>query len=159
MADLAAGMDATIFTAMRIIIAFLSLCVLASPAWAWEFTPDPICTLSREAEGASVVVTYDPRVPEYAITLRRTVPWPLAPNFAIRFDGPRGFTISTSRHRLSDGGTALTVTDSGFGNVLDGLRYNDTAIAVTGSATLPVPLSGAAPAVEAFRACAQAPSV
>ena len=135
------------------------LCVLASPAWAWEFTPDPICTLSREAEGSTVVVTYDPRVPEYAIVLRRAVPWPQAPSFTIRFDGARGLTISTTRHRLSEGGTALTVTDSGFGNVLDGLQFNETATALTGAAELPIPLEGAAPAVEAFRACTAAPSV
>jgi hypothetical protein len=159
MADLVAEEETAMLSAMRMMIAFISLCLFASPAWAWEFTPDPICTLSREAEGSSVVVTYDLRVPEYAISLRRAVPWPSAPTFSIRFDGPRGFTISTARHRLSDGGMALTVTDKGFGNVLDGLRYNETAIAVTGSATLPVPLSGAAPAVEAFRACALAPSV
>lgn len=142
---------------MRTILA--CLCLVASPAWAWQFTPDPICTLSREAADNSVVVTYDPRGPEYAITVRRAAPWPSAPVFAIRFEGARGLTISTSRHRLSEGGRALTVTDRGFGNVLDGLQYNDTAIALTGSAALPVPLAGAAPAVEAFRACAQAPSV
>ena len=142
---------------MRTLI--VCLCLVASPGSAWEFTPEPICTLSWEDDQSSVVVTYDPRGPEYAITLRRPMPWPQAPIFAIRFQGALGLTISTSRHRLSDGGRALTVTDRGFGNVLDGLQYNDTAVALTGSAALPVPLSGAAPAVEAFRDCAQAPSV
>jgi hypothetical protein len=51
------------------------------------------------------------------------------------------------------------VTDSGFGNVLDGLQFNDTATAVTGAAELRIPLEGAAPAVEDFRACTKAPSV
>jgi hypothetical protein len=135
------------------------LCLVASPGWAWDFTPTPICTLSWENEDSSVVVTYDPRGPEYAITLRRAMPWPQEPIFAIQFQGAQGLTISTSRHRLSEGGRALTVTDRGFGNVLDGLQYNDEATALTGSAALPVPLNGAAPAVEAFRDCAQAPSV
>ena len=142
---------------MRSLIA--CLCVAASPAWAWEFTPDPICTLSREADGSSVRVTYDPRVPEYAIALRRAVPWPQETLFAIQFVGPRGLTISTSRHQLSEGGTVLTVTDRGFGNVLDGLQYNRTATALTGSAALAMSLEDAAPAVEAFRACTSAPSV
>jgi hypothetical protein len=142
---------------MRILIA--CLCLVAAPVSAWEFTPEPICTLSWENENASVVVTYDPQRSEYAITLRRAAPWPREPVFAIRFDGPRGLSISTSRHRLSEGGRALTVTDRGFGNVLDGLQYNETATALTGSASLPVPLEGAAPAVDAFRNCTAAPAV
>jgi hypothetical protein len=60
---------------------------------------------------------------------------------------------------LSEGGTALTVTDRGFGNVLDGLQHNEAATALAGSASLSVSLDGAAPAVEAFRDCAQTPSV
>lgn len=150
------GAQAAMVDPMRILIA--CFCLVASPVWAWDFTPRPICTLSWENGDSSVVVTYDPRGAEYAITLRRAMPWPEAPSFAIRFEGARGLTIATSRHRLSDGGHALTVTDRGFGNVLDGLQYNDTATALTGSAALPVPLHGAAPAVEAFRDCAQAPS-
>ncbi|MEM1343583.1 MAG: hypothetical protein AAGI34_03255 [Pseudomonadota bacterium] len=135
------------------------LCLAVSPAWAWEFTPSPICTLSHDWEASSVRVTYDPRVPEYAIALKRAVPWPEDGAFTIRFEGPQGLTISTSRHQLSEGGAVLTVTDRGFGNVLDGLQFNRTAIARTGSAALSVPLEGAAPAVEAFRACATAPVV
>jgi hypothetical protein len=142
---------------MRILIAVLF--VAAAPAWAWDFTPDPICTLSWEDAGSRVVVTYDPRIPEYAITLRRAVPWPDAPEFAIRFDGARAMIISTTRHARSEGGTALTVTDRGFGNVLDGLEFYRTATALTGAAALAVPLDGAAPKVAAFRACAAAPAV
>jgi hypothetical protein len=143
--------------AMRRILA--CFCLAASPGWAWEFTPEPVCTLFRNSEASSVIVTYDPQAGEYAITLRRAAPWPLEPIFAIRFDWPRGLTISTSRHRLSEGGTALTVTDRGFGNVLDGLQYNEAATALAGSASLSVSLDGAAPAVQAFRDCAQAQSV
>ena len=142
---------------MRTLIALL--CLATSPGWAWDFTPEPICTLSWEDGDSSVVVTYDPRGPEYAITLTRATPWPQEPIFAIQFEGPRGLTISTSRHQLSEGGRVLTVTDRAFGNVLDGLQYNDTARALTGSATLAVPLEGSTPAVEAFRNCPQAPSV
>ena len=129
----------------------------ATPLHAWEFSATPICTLSHATQETTVRVTYDPRVPEYAIALTRTAAdWPDAPVFALRFDGPRGLTISTTRHRLSDGGTTLTVTDTGFANVLDGLELNDTATALIGAAQVAVPLSGAATAVRAFRACTDA---
>lgn len=142
---------------MRFLLAFL--CVAASPVLAWEFSPNPICTLSKESEGFGLIVTYDSRVPEYELVLMRSVPWPNEATFAIRFDGPRALTISTSRHQLSQGGTVLTVSDRGFGNVLDGLQFNHTATAVTGSATLSVPLDGAGPAVSEFRACTTTSSV
>lgn len=140
---------------MRAIFAFF---LLALPAQAWEFTPVPICTLSHETADASVTVTWDPRQPEpYAIRIDRAVPWPDAPVFSIDYAGSRPLTISTSRHRLSDGGTALTVTDRGFGNVLDGLEFNATATASLGEAQAPFPLDGAAEPVRAFRACTEAP--
>jgi hypothetical protein len=135
----------------------LTLTLLATPAAAWEFSPTPVCTLSHETPEASVTVTHDPRQPEpYAIAVTTQGGWPEAPVFSIRFDGPRGNTISTPRHRLSADGTTLTVTDRGFGNVLDGLEFNDSATATAGGASVTLPLDGAAPAVQAFRACADA---
>ncbi|MFY0692502.1 MAG: excinuclease ABC subunit B [Paracoccaceae bacterium] len=133
--------------------------LLAAPAYAWEAIPGPICTLAHDTSDASVRVTYDPRIPEYAISLSRSgTPWPDGPVFAIRFDGPRPLTITTDRHVLSDGQTTLTVTDSGFTNVLNGLQFNTTATALIGETALPLSLEGATPAVEAFRACTTAPS-
>ncbi|MBO6707236.1 MAG: hypothetical protein JJ912_14180, partial [Roseitalea sp.] len=73
---------------------------------------------------------------------------------AMRFDGPIGLTITTDRHIASDEGRSLTVTDSGFGNVLNGLEFNHTATALLGDRAVPVSLDGAAPAVQDFRACA-----
>lgn len=137
----------------------ICLCLVPSPVWAWVFTPNPICTLSHESDGLSVIVTFDPRAREYAITLKGAAPWPNDTVFSIRFEGLRGLTISTSRHQLSEGGTVLTVTDRGFGNVLDGLQFNHTATMLTGSAALSVSLDGAAPKVEDFRACTTASSV
>ena len=75
------------------------------------------------------------------------------PIFAIRFDGPRGLTISTDRHVILDDGATLTVTDRGFGNVLNGLEFNDTATALLGDRAVAFALDGAGPAVRAFRAC------
>lgn len=132
----------------------------AAPAPAWEARIGAICTLTHATETAETVLTYDPALPEYTITIRlRGATWPDAPRFALRFDGPRGMTITTDRHVLSEGGAALTVTDRGFGNVLDGLQFNDTATAIAGEAAAVLPLAGAAPAVQAFRDCRPAAGV
>jgi hypothetical protein len=86
------------------------------------------------------------------------MPWTASPPFALRFDGPRGMTLTTDRHRLSNGGRTLTVTDTGFGNVLDGLEFNRLATALTEGGALALSLDGAAGPVRAFRACAAAPT-
>jgi hypothetical protein len=136
----------------------LAFMLMASPAAAWEFSPVPVCTLTHATEEGSVTVTYDPRQPEpYAIRIERGAGWPVAPVFSIDYAGPRSLAISTTRHRLSGDGTVLTVTDEGFGNVLDGLEFNTTATAVLGDARVPFPLDGAAGPVQDFRACTEAP--
>jgi hypothetical protein len=104
-------------------------------------------------------VTFDPSRPEpYAITLTRPKPWPETDTFGLRFDGPAALTIGTDRHRLSADARTLSVTDTGFGNVLDGLALNSTATALAGDTAIPIDLTGARPAVEAFRACGVVPS-
>jgi len=139
---------------MRLSLA-LSLWLLAAPVAAWEFTPVPVCTLSHSAEGAALRVTYDPRLDlPYALTLSGPVPWPEAPSFAIRFEGGLALTIVTREHRRSEDGTTLTVTDRGFGNVLNGLEFNATATALLGELAVPFGLAGAAGPVREFRACA-----
>lgn len=131
----------------------LALLLLATPAAAWDFTPVPVCTLSHATQEVAVTVTFDPRQPQ-AYSLTATADWPDAPVFAIRFDGPRGLTISTGRHVLSDGGRRLTVTDTGFTNVLDGLEFNTTATLLAGDRVLAFSLDGAGPEVRRFRDCA-----
>jgi hypothetical protein len=128
--------------------------LLAGPAAAWEFSPAPVCTLSHESPEGAVTVTWDPgRAEAYAITVTRTGAWPDGPVFAIRFDGPRAIAIQTDRHAISEDGSALTVTDRGFGNVLDGLEFNGRATAILGGAEVGFSLEGAAAPVRAFRAC------
>jgi hypothetical protein len=78
--------------------------------------------------------------------------------FGLSFNGPAAMTIGTGRHRLSADAKSLTVTDTGFGNVLDGLALNGTATALAGDSAIPFDLTGARPAVEAFRACGIVPS-
>jgi hypothetical protein len=137
----------------------ITLLLSSSPAVAWEFTPTPVCTLSHMTPQADLRVTYDPRQEQpYAIAISRQQAWPDASTFSMRFDGPRGLTITTNRQTLTENGRTLTVTDRGFGNVLNGLEFNTTATALFDNIEVPFPLDGAASAVQAFRACATAPT-
>ncbi len=137
----------------------LLLLLLAGPAHGWEFSPHPVCTLRHDGAEAAVELTFDPRQAEpYAIALtRRGAPWPDGPVFTMTFEGPRALTIGTDRHRLAEGGAALTVTDRGFGNVLDGLEFGTRALALLADASALIDLTGAAAPVAEFRACAAAP--
>ena len=137
------------------------LICLPAIAPAWEFTPVPICTLSHVAREVETVVTYDPAIGEYAIALTLSSGrWPPATVFGIRFEGSAPNLIVTDNHEIAEAdGATLTVRDSGFGNVLNGLEFNTTALAMIGSTTVAIPLEGAAPAVSEFRACLSAPSV
>lgn len=139
--------------------ALIALFLLGSPASAWEFTAIPVCTIKHDTPDLSLRVTFDPAQAEpYAIALTRPTPWPETGNFGLRFDGPAAMTIGTGRHQLSADGKTLTVTDTGFGNVLDGLAYNATATALAATTEVPFDLTGARPVVEAFRACNVLPS-
>lgn len=130
------------------------LLMTTSPTLAWQARMvDGVCELTHEDEAAQVRVTYDPAIPEYAIAITSDLGWSPSAIFAIRFDGPRGLMISTSRQVISDGGATLTVRDRGFGNVLDGLEFNDSATALLGDQAVAFALDGAEPAVRAFRAC------
>lgn len=137
------------------------LCLAATPLSAWEFTAVPVCTLWHETAEARLTVTWDPaRREAYAIDIaRRNEVWSQGPVFAMRFDGPAGLTITTNRHFLSEGGATVTVTDHGFGNVLNGLEFNDSATALLDGVAVPFPLDGAAGPVQDFRACTEAPAV
>ncbi len=135
------------------------LLLTTSSALAWEARSGEVCELTHDGTTVQVRVTYDPGVGEYAIAISPDQPWSAAPLFAIRFDGPRGLTISTDRHVISDGGTTFTVTDRGFGNVLNGLEFNNRATALLGDREVAFALAGAGPAVRVFRACTRATGV
>lgn len=139
---------------MRVILASL---FLTTPALAWEATVAEICTLSHDTKAASIFLTYDPSKPLYTLTITwESGTWSAAPWFAMRFDGNNPIEIATSRHTLSENNTALTAADTGFGNVLNGLEYNETALAFTQDQIVQFPLDGAAPEVRRFRECAGA---
>lgn len=139
--------------------ALLALALLATPAQAWDFSATPVCTIANDTPTLSIRVTYDPaEARPYAITLTRPDPWPRTETFGLNFGGSAGMTIGTDRHTLSNDDRTLTVTDTGFGNLLDGLANNATAAALAGDLTVPFDLTGARPAVDAFRACGTVPS-
>jgi hypothetical protein len=132
----------------------VALLPLAAPALAWEFSDVPVCTLSHTTPEVSVAVTFDPAIPEYAITLTLADGvWPKGAVFAIAFEGGWPITIQTDRHQLSDDDRTLTVRDSGFGNVLNGIGKNSRATALLPGRAVTVPLDGAGGPLAAFRAC------
>ena len=139
----------------------LTLLLMCLPTWAaaWEFSPDPLCTLSHQSQTAEVVITHDPSVPVYRMRVSLVGDrWADSQTFGIAFRGGRSLTIGTDRHLIDN--DTLSVADSGFGNVLDGLEYNLVAIAFTKSQSLQLSLDGAAPEVRKFRDCAlQAPAL
>lgn len=138
---------------LRAVPPLLCLCLLATSAQAWETRSEAICVLEHSEDTADVRLTYDPRSKVYSIAITPSKAWRNYPVFAIRFEGPRSLTISTGRHTFNADGTTLAVSDSGFGNVLNGLEFNNTATALLGDQTVKVSLQDAAPAVQEFRAC------
>ena len=132
----------------------VALCLaIAAPAHAWEFTPGTPCLLTHETADVAIKLTYDPTQPLYSIALTKKTPFTPAPVFAMRFDGAMPISIATDRHQMSAGNLTVTATDSGFGNVLNGLQFNLTATATLGDQTITFPLNGAADPTAAFRAC------
>lgn len=143
-----------------LVAVLLGLIAAPTPAAAWQAgTEGPLCILSHDQGAISVRLTYDPRVPLYTIAITAAETWPVADGFGIQFVGEQPNTIQTNRHVLSPDLRTLSVSDRGFGNVLDGLQFNETAIAMSGLTAATVSLEGAAPAVETFRTCGQVPSV
>ncbi|MBB5514347.1 hypothetical protein FHS89_000345 [Rubricella aquisinus] len=136
---------------MRFFAVLLALFPL--PVLAWEVEIGPVCTLTHATADAQVVLTYDPARPWYSITVTRDTDWPAAALFSMEFVGPAPNRISTSRHQFSADQRAIRAEDRGFGNVLDGLQFNEVAYAIAGDARVAIPLDGAADAVALFRDC------
>ncbi|MEO1457704.1 MAG: excinuclease ABC subunit B [Pseudomonadota bacterium] len=123
-------------------------------AAAWEFSPSPLCTLSHQSDRTHLEITYDPGIPEYRMSLDLLAgQWTSSKTFGMTFRGGRTHTIRTDRHEIDE--KTLMVSDTGFGNVLDGLEFNAIAIAFTTSQSELVSLASAAPAVRKFRRCAR----
>ena len=134
------------------LVRLIALVVCATPAAGWEFSPRPVCTLTHSSDSGVITVTYDAALPEYTLTITKIGgDWPADTTFGMRFDGTNPIAIGTDRHVMN--GTTLTVADTGFGNVLNGLQFNDTVTATAGGATVAFDLADAADPVAAFRLC------
>jgi len=132
----------------------LAFSLLISPAAAWEFSASPICTLSDSSAAGEIIVTYDPAITEYTITI--ALPdgiWPDGRIFRMAFVNDRPINIQTDRFTLSPDRRSLSVTDRGFGNVLDGLEFNTRAYANLDDTTVGINLTGIGSAITAFRDC------
>ena len=139
---------------MRHVALFMAMLTASTTAaQAWEFTPGTPCVLTHETPDIAIKLTFDPTQPLYSIALTQTTPFTPAPVFAMRFDGPMPIRIATDRHQMSADNQTVSASDSGFGNVLNGLQFNLTATATLGDQTITIPLEGAADPVAAFRAC------
>lgn len=140
-------------TAVQIIATAAAFCWAATQATAWEFTPGAPCLLTHATPAVEVTLTYDPTTPLYSISFKQAHSFPTGAVFGLRFNGALPLAIGTDRQRLSEDNTRLTVEDSGFGNVLNGLQFNDMMVATIGAQLIAVPLAGATDPVAAFRAC------
>lgn len=69
------------------------------------------------------------------------------------FEGGQALTIGTDRQLIQ--GNTLSVSDSGFGNVLNGLQFNQKVTAFTPDLAVIFSLAGAAEPVQQFRACTE----
>lgn len=137
--------------AARLFASVLAAGLLVAEAHAWMFEPDPICTVRHQSDDLVFQMTYDGAI--YRLELTHPDGWPAADVFSLQF-APQGPFISTTQHVIN--GNSLMVADTGFGNVLNGLQDNLIAIAILGATQRRFDLSGAAPVIAAFRACAPA---
>ena len=132
----------------------LILALFPLPAAAWEFSPDPICTLSHQTEALEMVITHDTVERQYTLSIRlKDMVWVPSPTFGVTYSGSQPISIGTTQHRLSKDRQTLSVGDSGFDNVLNGLEFNHTATATTQSQQVSVRTRGIAKPLAAFRAC------
>ena len=127
--------------------------VFATPAQAWTFAETEVCTLTHIEDMTEVTVVFDPAVPLYTITITTTAPWDNSPTFRLSFDGPNALTIGTDQHTFSADRRSLSVSDTGFGNVLAGIGLNQQMTALNGDQAVSVSTTDAADPVADFNAC------
>lgn len=134
--------------------AIFATLVFASPATAWDFAETNVCTVTHDASNVFVAVTFDPTTEIYELTLTlKNQTWGNGHAFRIVFDGQNPIVIGTDRQTLSEDQTQLRVSDRGFGNVLDGIQFNETMTASLEDQSIAISLTGAAGPMAAFRLC------
>ena len=127
--------------------------ILAAPAEAWTFVETEVCTLTHVEDTTEVTVVFDPAAKRYTITITTVTEWADSPTFRLRFDGPTPLTIGTDQHTLSTDRRSLSVSDTGFGNVLAGIGLNQHMTALNGDQAVTVSTTDAADPVADFTAC------
>ena len=127
--------------------------LLAGPAQAWTFVETEVCTLTHIEDTTEVTVVFDPAAKLYTITLTTAAEWSNSPSFRLRFDGPNALTIGTDQHILSSDRRSLSVSDTGFRNVLEGIALNQQMTALNGDQAITVSTTDAADPVADFTAC------
>lgn len=144
------------------VLSFASLAAVSlssHAALAWEFTSGAPCVLMHETANITVELTYDPTVSVYSFSLTQKHSFLSAQVFSLQFSGGMPLAISTDRHRIINMKRTVNVTDSGFGNVLNGLQFNHTLTATLGQQSIEIPLANSASKVAAFRDCNIMPAV
>lgn len=131
----------------------LALTLVTTPAFAWDFTSGAVCTLSDATDTAQIVLTYDPALPRYTLSVTRETAWPTGGVFTMAFADTRPALIQTSRYVVSEDGLTLSVADSGFGNVLNGLEFGGTIRAAVGDVDADFTSNDIAAPMAAFRTC------
>jgi hypothetical protein len=134
----------------------LALTLLTSPAFAWDFTSGAVCTLSDATDTAEIVLTYDPALPRYTLSITTDAAWPVDGTFSMTFANTRPAVIRTDRQTLSQDGMTLSVADSGFGNVLNGLEFGGQIRAAVGDRAVDISSDGIKGPMGAFKACGAA---
>ncbi|MEL6573143.1 MAG: hypothetical protein AAFQ64_15890, partial [Pseudomonadota bacterium] len=119
----------------------------------WTFAETEVCTLTHVEDSTEVTVVYDPATGTYTISVTTAVEWADSPVFRLRFDGPNALTIGTDQHTLSNDRRSLSVSDSGFGNVLAGIGRNLQMTALNGDQSVTVSTTDAADPVADFTTC------
>lgn len=131
----------------------LTMILFASPALAWDFTSGQICTLSDATDTAEIILTFDPALPRYTLSVTADTAWPTGGTFMMTFANTRPAKIQTDRYVLSVDGMTLSVSDSGFGNVLNGLEFGGQIRAAVGDQLVELTSGGIAAPMEAFKNC------
>lgn len=135
------------------LLAFLLL-IPSLVSASWRFDETTACVITGETPETVVVVIHDYQAGRYTIAVSQTgQTWTPGPDLSIAFQGGRELVIGTDQHFLSDEGDVLMVTDRGFGNVLDGMQFNQRMTINTGEHIVKIDLNGAAAAVAEFRDC------
>lgn len=140
---------------MRMALTLITFfCASAAQAWVYDGRAD--CSVRHQTDKLGILLSYAPQTGLYSIAITRwDKAWAGGNRFSMKFDGPKPIFITTDRHELAQNKTTVIASDTGFGNVLDGLEFNFVAAAQLGRERVTIPLKGAKSEIAKFRECAE----